>query len=297
MAVHRGNKKYRHLDMSSERNLRKYAHFIQQKIGVNLNSFAKLEIENALDNLHHLNEDTKHLFIKEMARDCDSSLLGEEEFTWLKNNVRACNWTWLALKSMSSEALVEMSNPSETDNSRFHPTPIFDHVVTLKQVSSTTERYSEIIEYFDLRQSSISEKQNLLNSLKSIWAEMTPHQIELKWLDNKNDEQCSWAWTYILNSYISTENLTPITLTDEYDSIYASLDFWNAHPDSKILFCQKLKKAWDQKVFRKKQGNKVPLNTYITKEARDMLRLLSQDKDQKMHETLEEIINNAFNRY
>ncbi len=293
MAVHRGNKKYRNLNMSDTRCLRKYAHFINQKLKVNFNSFSRTEIENALDN-YNQDENMKYNFIYEMANDCNSSLLKKEELYWIKDDDRACNWVWLTLKCLSSEILSKLSNPNEENRRHFFPTPTFGDVISVKRASSTAEHGDEIIEFFDLWNASIFEKQNLLNNLKKTWSEITPQKIELKWLDEKNEEQCNWTWGYIFNSELPTDNLTPLTLTDRYDSIYASLDFWNAHPDSKVLFCQKLKKAWDQKAFRKRQGNKVPLNTYISKESREMLRSIAKKRDQKIHETLESIIRNAF---
>ncbi|TDX23309.1 hypothetical protein DFO67_1257 [Modicisalibacter xianhensis] len=228
------------------------------------------------------------------------NLIPLNEFNWLKENQRACNWAWLVLKTANNETIKFRSQPYDNNNIppiSYTSALLYDMIVSGPHPSSTPSRFKAIVEFFDGWDATLEIKYNLIGNLKISWSLISASPINLKWLDKEDTEQCEWAWNYINKNIPTYSVLQPITPKETYHFIYAYLDLWEAHPDTKKIFSLKIKKAWDQKNFRKKQLNKLPLNTYLEEETKIMLDSLAEQRGQKIHETLDWIIKKEFNNF
>lgn len=257
------------------------------------------EIERFINDYNMANPN-KEILLDQANDFIYKNLIPLNEFDWLKENQRACNWVWLVLKTANNDSINLRTQPHDGYNyPPISPTSAFlyDIIVNTPPPSSTPSRFKTIVEFFDGWDATLKIKYNLIGNLKTSWNLTSAFSIDFKWLKKEDAEQCEWTWNYIKKNIPFYSVLHPISHKEIYHFIYAYLDLWEAHPDTKKIFALKIKKAWDQKVFRKKQFNKLPLNTYLEEETKIMLDSLAEQRGQKLHETLDWIIKKEFNNF
>lgn len=123
----------------------------------------------------------------------------------------------------------------------------------------------------------------------------SPHPF--KYIDANNHEQCEWAWNYLKERDKTLSIFKPLNPREKYLAAVASMDLANIHIDTKRIFLMGMKKAWDQKTYRKKQEGKKPLNTYINEDTKDKLVWLANQRDQNINKTLEWLINKEYENH
>lgn len=231
-------------------------------------------------------------------------ILSEEEFDWIKQEGRACNFVWCLLKWATFDnikALSHMGQESETPGYRYLSTSFFDQYVRAEDFHDFDKNYQQLIEFFDGWGGDIYFKRNMMNSLKGCWENKKREKVKLAWLEKDNEEQCEWVWEYIKRKFERHFIigkvfivLRPLSSSQYYACSFAVLDFWEAAAGEKQYFAMKLKKAWDQREYRKKQVGRSPLNTYISSEAKIKLDKLAEEREEKIYRTLERIIRKAY---
>lgn len=232
-------------------------------------------------------EDRKN-FIKGMEQHCHEELIDIENFEWLQNNDRACYWAWGYLRTAHNHALGYAPSAASP--------LLYEQLGLAKAPSSTKERFDTIVDFFDMWNEQTSFKLEILQSIKSSWINIFSGIKPFKWLDKDNESQCKWTITYLQKAGIPLWFLQPVGNAELYHAIIAAYDLWPEHPDTKKLFHINISKAWSQKKHRDSLVGKKPLNTYLKEETKQKLNALSVRHDKKIHEVLERIIREEYDR-
>lgn len=220
-----------------------------------------------------------------------------EQFNWLKEDLSACMYLWMDIANRRQHFDLEWRN---------------GHLqYTYASPSSHSERYQNIIDYFDysfLQGRKYQKKIELLDSLKTQWMNVKKNTPSLAWLThNSNEETTTWAWDYIekynedyaqssFSSTYFTIPIPPVTINDQDQkyAIIAALQHWRQAPDTKTLFYQRMSRAWSQRKTRKTREDMKAINTYISVQHKDMLDKLAKYNRFRMNEMLEFLIEDAY---
>ena len=117
-------------------------------------------------------------------------------------------------------------------------------------------------------------------------------------LDKKNQNQCEWAWNYLVSDYsLNTGYINPFLPLEAHSAVIACLDHWSPYsPAEKELFLIKMKKSWGQKKHRDKQVDRKSYNFVLNVNTKEKLDKLAIKHDKKKNEMIEFLINNEFNK-
>ncbi|AWH87906.1 hypothetical protein [Limnobaculum parvum] len=234
-------------------------------------------------------------FVDEMRAACNKVILPKKEFNWIKINDRNCFWAWLMIKDIRSELL-----PFHT-NELYSSSPILYDKLPINQIpTNTKERYKAIIDFFDILRIDIQIVRNYFYNLKIRLRQIYQFSTSFNWLKKEDKEQCKWAWEYIKRSGIIINNekiLIPFSKKEMYFTIIAAFDSWPVLDVEKELFLIKMRKAWSQKKYRDDVSDKKLLNTYISKEAKKKLDIMTKINKKKINEIIELMIDNEYDKY
>lgn len=232
-------------------------------------------------------------FVENMELACARQLIHISNFEWVKDNDRACYWLWLKVRTATEPELLADYENIDPRSNLF----VYDELNLNISPSSIEERYNCIVSFFDSWRSDPSYKTLFLDNQRNQWGCILRLQRPFKWLDADNEQQCLWAWEQLSKRGIPTQHINFITSKEIYHAVFAAFDAWQAHSfDSKELFLTKINKAWSQKKYRDNLEGKKPLNTYLNEETKHKLDVLSAKNRRKIHEMLEYIIIDAYDR-
>lgn len=233
---------------------------------------------------------------------CANRLLPKKLFDWIRDDDRACYYVWGKTINLDT---TNIQDKKINDTFKFghgsivnkKETPNKLEVLNLnKYPADTQERIDQIILIFDLIDLDIQKKEKALHDIKNEWSDIYSQKNNFKWLDFKNKEICEWAWNYIKNHSDFCINLSPINDYERYLCFYAAFDLWSAGKDTKKLFNININKAISQQKFRAGIKNKKALNTFIDKKAKEQLEFLSKNKNMKINQVIEYLIESEFNK-
>lgn len=233
---------------------------------------------------------------------CANRLLPKKSFDWIRDDDRACYYVWGKTISLDTTNIQDKKikdifqfgygsiiNKKEKSNK-------LESLNLNKYPADTQERIDQIILIFDLIDLDIQKKEKVLNDIKNEWSNIYSQKNDFKWMDFKNKEICEWAWNYIKDHSDFCINLSPINDYERYLCFYAAFDLWNAGKDTKKLFSININKARSQQKFRAGIKNKKALNTFIDKKAKEKLEFLSKNKNMRINQVIEYLIENEFNK-
>lgn len=215
----------------------------------------------------------------------------DHEFLWLKHK-RAALFAWLKLKLASFQEIAEMSNsqflPTVPEGARY-----FDFIAGANGPCPSSKADQEVRAFFDNWIAGSWVKRNLLSWLENAWSEAYLRNLTLKWLFEKDEEQCQWAWGYLGKKgcpcvFFKPNNSRDLCLFSQ--AIIDGIPSW----DGALLFATKFKKAWDQQVYRRKQEGRSSLNTYISHEAKAMLDSISEQRGERIGVVIENMIMKTY---
>lgn len=155
-----------------------------------------------------------------------------------------------------------------------------------------------------------TSKLMFLQKMQEHWYNQLARDDGLKWLDPKDEIQCSWAWDYLLSQkqedpealpYIGL--FDPLDCHEKYLAIGAVLDswykssfllpdFWYIALEDKIPFMQRMRKAWNQRKFRDDQKKEDGMKK-LKKSTLKKLDEIAKKRNKKSMEVLEELIKDA----
>ncbi|WP_372880297.1 hypothetical protein [Psychromonas sp.] len=235
--------------------------------------------------------------IKTMKQAATDSLLTNSELEWIdKGKERLCYWIWCYCrladikKTIGWDGLIDINlDPNQNLENNIYESLRLD-----KTPLTAKERYDLIVKFIDIRNADLNKKRVLLNFWKENWGYVYTTETFL-WLDNKDPQQCEWAYSYLANSKEYQIPIwfipTPTTSQQMYDATIAAFDIWPAHTDTKKMFIVKMKKAWSQKKHRDSQEGKKAYNVVMSTDIKKKLDALAYNNGMKKNEFIEWLIN------
>lgn len=231
-------------------------------------------------------------FVKSMESYCLKQLIPISNFEWLENNDRACYWMWAKLRTIVWHQLKDISELSIIpDNAN-----VYEYFNLSLTPNNTKERYDCIIKFFDFWTSDYNNKTTFLERKKSEWSTIFKLPKPFKWLDSHGKEQYQWTWEQLSKQGIPTLHFNVTSSEELYHAIFAAFDTWQTIPEIRKLFLIQINKAWSQKKYRNNLEGKKPLNTYLNEETKLKLDSLATKNRRRIHEMLEDIITDAYDR-
>ncbi|MBG9996809.1 hypothetical protein I6F50_17300 [Pseudoalteromonas sp. NZS127_1] len=244
------------------------------------------------------------------------ALLPLDEFSWFKDDERACYFVWASIYlnsyySAPNHPATATQLQSPTYNPYYYdpssptataPSPTPQYALSYSQLglknnlSNSMERFNEVVKYFDRVRQLKEWKLGLITHLKGIWGHIFSSRKPFPWLEKDNDEQCRWAWEYMrkTDSYSSskpmTYRFTPTSTAEIYLAIYAVYDTWNVAPDSKRLFSIDFNKAWQQKKLRDGRQGKKACSLVLHKDIKLKLDELAKTRKVTLSQLVEQLI-------
>ncbi|MGJ5719021.1 hypothetical protein ACSBQN_00005, partial [Morganella sp. B601] len=212
----------------------------------------------------------------------NNNLISIERFEWIKEDSIASAYCWAMLNNIKpltstndkytqaiqqATALKPAANSWLSDNEFRNPS-VSQQIKHIKRKFgikdnhvSTEEMYRDFQTIFDHISLEIGEKEHVINMLKDEWIKSFTAVKNIKWLSKDDDDACNWIWDYICNYSVDNIKIpvwplrffNPENSGDKYICFYAALRAWNDNPGGKKYFLYSLKKAWQQRSFRKKQ--------------------------------------------
>lgn len=245
------------------------------------------ELNNEFKSTHDYNN-----FVREMKNGLKSSIIPEANFKWIKDYSSAY-FAWNVLSTMGPQEV----NSLEVDFNR-NLKPLIKQNLIPVIPENQKKALSAIYDCFDNWDVNLLFKTKTLSSLKNIWIQRNRELPEpFKWIDLKNLKQCEWAFKYVMEhikpDYIPSF-MTEIRQEQVITFLTAVLYSWPAHPDTRRLMIQRMKKTYNQNVFRDNITGKKVINTYVQKDIKEKLDMLAKKNGRKINEELEVIIMNAW---
>ena len=280
----------------NELNINKFSEPLDEK---NIAQYKNEIIETLSKN--KTNEE-KNNAINAMELLCANRLLPKKSFDWIRDDDRACYYVWGKTINLDT---INIQDKKIKDTFQFGYGSIIKKKETSNKLealnlnkypANTQERIDQIILIFDLIDLEIQKKEKALHDIKNEWSDIYSQTNNFKWLDFKNKEICEWAWNYIKKHSDFCINLSPINDYERYLCFYAAFDLWSAGKDTKKLFNININKAISQQKFRAGIKNKKALNTFIDKKAKEKLEFLSKNKNMRINQVIEYLIENEFNK-
>lgn len=245
------------------------------------------ELNNEFKSTHDYNN-----FVREMKNGLKSSIIPEANFKWIKDYSSAY-FAWNVLSTMGPQEV----NSLEVDFNRNLKPLIKQNLIPIIP-ENQKKALSAIYDCFDNWDVNLLFKTKTLSSLKNIWIQRNRELPEpFKWIDLKNLKQCEWAFKYVME-HIKPDYMpsfmTEIRQEQVITFLTAVLYSWPAHPDTRRLMIQRMKKTYNQNVFRENITGKKVINTYVQKDIKEKLDMLAKKNGRKINEELEVIIMNAW---
>lgn len=231
-------------------------------------------------------------FVTRMQNKLFSSIIPDKEFEWIKDYSSAY-FAWSVLSTMGPQEV----NAFEVIFSSKLP-PLINNSIIPVIPDNREDALVTIHSCFDNWDTGLLFKSNTITSLKRYWFQLNRELPEpFKWIDHKNIKQCKWAFKYVME-HIKPDYMpsfmTEIKPKQINAFLTAVLYSWSVHPDTRRLMIQRMKKTYNQNVFRENIADKKVINTYVQKDIKEKLDILAKKNNRKINEELEAIILNAW---
>ena len=225
----------------------------------------------------HLDEESKINELKQINLLCNNYLLPDSEFKWLsKDNPRL-------FKTVVCY-LIKFNNAPQVYS--------FDYESCLSAITN----YFDSVEQESDNPRPLGLQQEELKKIKYDWGIISSRINNIKWLHEKNEEQCEWAWDYLLKNNGALNFLNSNSSMSRYCAIQISIDLCFPSEDSRTLLLIRMNKAWNQKKQRDNINGKKAYNFVLNIDTKEKLDKLAQYKGMKKNETIEWLINSECNR-
>lgn len=267
------NKTQQHLEgigRFEEREIRWSWNFLQMFnlyfLGPNSSITQKKEI--IINHINNLQD--KEVHIKNLKINIENHLIPLEYLEWIEKNDNR-KIIWLIHKIQSEFSLT--------------PTILING-----------DPFKDFIYHLDIIPLDVNHKIFFIQNKKIEWLNIKTPDKEIKWLDETNNNQLTWAWEYLIKFYKNINIFyPPQNNMDLYNAILISLDNMSyGVPSDKKLFLDRMKKTWSQKKFRDSGKAKKPYHLPLTKNTQKQLEKLAELKNCRREQVIEQLIEKEF---
>jgi hypothetical protein len=253
------------------------------------------------------NELLAELITNDEARDLlDKSLLGMHaiilpnlNFEWLKNNLRAQIYT-----------LDVLVNDRGFCNYREN----YCLNTVMDEVCNCVDNLRYTLGDYRDSPLELDEKADLLIRIKNYWEAMIEAYNYDEWLKSNDEKLIRWTKQYLIDKGVYIDvNIDNSDLKQIREALLASIDLIDDHvefsiqddirdeysysPSSlKLLFIDKMKRAWNQKKFRDAGKHKKSHHLPLTQKTKERLDKLAEVKGLTISSMLDIIINSTYEK-
>lgn len=202
------------------------------------------------------------------------------------------NYDWLNSSSKRANMISRLI--SLLDNKKSYYTPFHPQ----QQL-----RFEECEKYFyyiidtsniDLREKLTTIERSRTNSANF---NASLQKIDFKWIASPDDEQLQWTWEYLVKKNAAIQWLVPYSSDEYYVCILCSIYSLDVpHEAVKREFITKLKKAWSQEKYRKKNKGIIQMYAPMSKDVADKLRIIGKTERRYTYAILEELISTRYDQ-
>ncbi|MBO2694654.1 hypothetical protein [Shewanella algae] len=240
----------------------------------------------------------------------ETDQLNNADLDWFdKKEPRRVNWAWMFLYLYSSPLGVNQPecgvHPYEGklgivinhQNYRHEYPVIRINHSCFKDTHNTVGRIEQIKAAFRTGEVCKQGQLEIVELVKQLWPEIYENKAFAGWLNQKNQEQVDWAWEYMQEAAKKVypkipTHWTPASDIERYWALLAMYDLIEEN-DTKELHSFKIKRAWSQKKYRDKQGDKKPYSIGMTAKTKQQLDELTEHYDTKITNLIERLIKDA----
>ncbi|WP_338366607.1 hypothetical protein [uncultured Pseudoalteromonas sp.] len=223
------------------------------------------------------------------------SLLPLDEFSWFKDDERACYFVWASIYLYSYAAYPNHPLTLQTQENQPQYVHFYSEHNLKNNPSSSMERFGEVVKYFDRVRQPREWKLDLIAHLKGIWGHIFSSRKPFSWLEKDNEEQCRWAWDYIKkigwdSSKPMAYRFSPTSTAEIYLAIYAAYDTWIIDNGAKRLLKSDFSKAWQQKKLRDGRQGKKACSLVLHEDVKLKLDELAKTRKVTLSQLVEQLI-------
>lgn len=272
------------INMESNRRSSRGLHFIDLSGIQDVNR--KEGLKERLVGLDNLKE-----YLDDKIIQMQANLLPESEFDWLKKDLR---------RQVSCLRALELGSHWHFSKLEMNKQPldsIYSYIDNLFIV--TAEGYVP---------ATLDCKANILANIKSFLNTNRESESYTRWLNINDKNQIEWAQNYLQRNgyYINNLNIDISHIEVVRDIVLSSLDtiylliyptnYVSCMANEKLLFIDKMKRAWSQKKFRDASKTKSQYHLPLTRMTKTRLEKLAEVKGLSTTAMLDAIINTAYER-
>lgn len=228
--------------------------------------------------------------ITTMLSDVNKSFLNDSAIEWLNGSDKTCFIAWAFIRRHSKLRV----NKYEIDIIGVNDQYSFLNIT--ENPTTHEEAFKFIVHFMDFCNYPLSEKRQIIESIKELITNGAYFFKKLNFI-NEDDTVCvEWSWNYIADNDLSLDFIRPLNNYLKFHSVFSFIVLWDVEDSKKELFLLKMKGAWRQKKLRMDNKNNKLINTYISKESKNMLDELMDKKEVTMKKVLEWAIRSEYNK-
>lgn len=221
-------------------------------------------------------------------------LVPQENFDWLSEDIRAQGFTWLYLLQSYQVFPNKFYENSYADL-------IYCYMDTLTPLVRKVAQQNEPI-------TTTNDKLVILRDIKHKWESIVGHCDFEKWIDKQDENILDWMYDYLSIRTPTIKIAGPakeighkkvlILLSlyfFDWNQNYTSFQGWENTPSGeKLIFIDKIKRAWSQQKYRDAGKTKKPYHLPLTKKTQGRLAKMAKVKGLSETAMLDILINRFY---
>lgn len=295
------------LELDSSRQQRYYYHYLRSQnllphsllINFNIDWRPKAAAVLGFFTDPSIDEKLKNDHFGYMKAEFEFSHLPIKEFDWLESeNARLCYFAWGFCRLLTRK--IYLPNTSQgTVVDRFqigyqhHDASLECHKTDFnKNPINAKECREAVICFFDMIPDPPDHKVPTINTLKQFYGYCfdAKHKIQ-KHLDRENTSHGVWMWDYLRRKQeIRTDFIFPSSEKEKFDCAQLAIDIWDAHPDTKRIFLNKMYTAFYGRKSTESISENKGESFWLGKEETRKLKELAKRRGLSTREYLKELI-------
>lgn len=255
-----------------------------------------------------LESSDKENITEELVRVVKEGTIDDKHWEWIKNSERTKLWFWNYFKyNRIIAGTKNIPSHQQASNDYFENTilDIYSYFESDTHIPNpyVMHRYKKIgersIELYK------NDKLTYMIKIREFYAAYRTNDRYFEWLNIKDNSQLVWAQNYLEkcgillkpDGFISNSPTMKIAQIEaSIDSIgnFEPLDSSSNTPPTRLLFINKMRRAWSQKNFREAGKVKSKYHLPLTKQTRKRLEKIAKVYGESDTATLELLINSAY---
>lgn len=258
--------------------------------------------------LSSLESSEKENITEELVRVVKEGTIDEKHWEWIQDSERTKLWFWDYFRHnriIANVKNIPSHHPANDDYFENVISSIYNYFESDNHISNPypMHRYKKIGERsIELYKNS---KLTYMKNIRGLYAAYRTNDRYFEWLNIKDNSQLVWAQNYLEKCEVllkpegfisNSPSMKLAQIEASIDSIgnFEPLDSSSNTPPTRLLFINKMRRAWSQKNFREAGKVKSKYHLPLTKQTRKRLEKIARVYGESDTATLELLINSAY---